>query len=236
LHARHLWLLDKRAELTSRLQADPDYHDPKIAGWWLWGIACWIGSGWCAGGGPWQNVDGLFLKPGNNGQGVNRQMPHLGNAGQGVNRQNQPLVEYFTALANRLRNVRVCCGEWDRILGPTPTTSFGVTAVFLDPPYSAEANRNMDLYAEESGTVAHDVRAWCKANGGNPKLRIALCGYEGEGHDALTEQGWTAVPWKASGGYGSQGSKPNINATREVIWFSPHCLQPEAELNLFSIE
>jgi hypothetical protein len=129
----------------------------------------------------------------------------------------------------------VCCGEWDRILGTSPTTQLGVTAVFLDPPYSNEADRNMSLYAEESGTVAHDVRAWCETNGDNPLLRIALCGYAGEGHDVLTDHGWTAVPWKASGGYGSQGAGDNVNATREVVWFSPHCLQPTEELNLFSM-
>jgi len=39
---------------------------------------------------------------------------------------------------------------------------------------------------------------------------------------------WQCVPWKASGGYGSQGKTDGLNgrenATRERIWFSPHCL------------
>lgn len=52
-------------------------------------------------------------------------------------------------------------------------------------------------------------------------MRIALCGYDGE-HEM---PGWTAVPWKAQGGYGSQGAgRGRDNAVREVVWFSPGCL------------
>jgi DNA adenine methylase len=55
LHARHLWLKEHRQALTARLMGDPDYYDPKMAGWWLWGIANWIGGSWCVAGssGPW---------------------------------------------------------------------------------------------------------------------------------------------------------------------------------------
>jgi hypothetical protein len=49
-------------------------------------VNAWIGSGWCAGTGPWGfDADGTISA--NAGQGVNRQRPHLGNAGRGVNRQ-----------------------------------------------------------------------------------------------------------------------------------------------------
>jgi hypothetical protein len=27
--------------------SDPDFFDPKVAGWWVWGQCLWIGSGWC---------------------------------------------------------------------------------------------------------------------------------------------------------------------------------------------
>jgi len=33
LHARHVWLLQQRDTLRPRLEGDPDWHDPKIAGW-----------------------------------------------------------------------------------------------------------------------------------------------------------------------------------------------------------
>jgi hypothetical protein len=49
LHARHTWLLTQLHDLPARLEGDPDWHDPKIAGWWVWGMACWIGSEFCSG-------------------------------------------------------------------------------------------------------------------------------------------------------------------------------------------
>jgi hypothetical protein len=135
--------------------------------------------------------------------------------------------DYFDALANRLRRVRVCCGDWSRVLGPSPTEKLGLTGVFLDPPYSGDADRDDSLYGVDDLSVAHGVRAWCIEHGENPLLRIALCGYRGE-HDELESLGWEAVEWKARGGYGSQSNgRGRENSKREVVWFSPHCLKPE---------
>jgi hypothetical protein len=86
LSARHLWLVGRREALTERLQVDPDYYDPKIAGWWVWGICAWIGSGWCSGEGPWVvGADGRIEKR-KGARGVWRQRPHLSNGGMGINR------------------------------------------------------------------------------------------------------------------------------------------------------
>jgi hypothetical protein len=72
--------------------------------------------------------------------------------------------------------------------------------------------------------VARDVRRWCVENGGEKKLRIALCGYAGE-HDELLQHGWRVHEWKTPGGYGSQGTgRGRDNASRERIWFSPSCI------------
>jgi hypothetical protein len=47
LGARHKCLMESRQRLGASLQ-DPDWPgDAKVAGWWLWGQCCWIGSGWC---------------------------------------------------------------------------------------------------------------------------------------------------------------------------------------------
>ena len=36
---------------------------------------------------------------------------------------------------------------------------------------------------------------------------------------------WVCIPWKASGGYGSQGETTGRdNATKERIWLNPACL------------
>ena len=72
LHARHAWLVGALADLVPRLEGNPDFHDPKIAGWWVWGICCWIGGEFCSGKGPWSVVDGKLVRLGN-GRGVMRQ-------------------------------------------------------------------------------------------------------------------------------------------------------------------
>lgn len=233
LHARHLWLVGQRASVTARM-ADPDAFDAKAAGWWVWGLCNWIGSGWCSGEGPWIAHEGALtdsrkLPHLSAGRGINRKLPRL-SAGQGINRQLPHLsagrgafiLDWMQALSGRLRDVRVACGDWSRVCGPSVTRAGGgVCGVFLDPPY-AQAER-ADVYAYESG-AAVEAREWCLANGGDPALRIVLAGYAGE-HDALEARGWRAVRWKARGGYGSQGDgRGRENAARETLWLSPHCL------------
>lgn len=85
LHARHLRLLRWRAENDlERLMGDPHWCDPLMAGWWLWGVCSWIGSGFCSGDGPWQvDDDGRMVK--RSKPGVSRQRPHLTDDGRGVN-------------------------------------------------------------------------------------------------------------------------------------------------------
>ena len=161
LHARHLWLVGQKESLQTRLEGDPEYYDPKIAGWWVWGICAWIGSGWCSGQGPWQSVGGQLTHLGNAGQGINRKRTSLGNAGRGINRQlthlgnagrgiceewSEHLRDIMQGLRDRLRRVRVECGDWERVCGDTPTIKQGLTGVFLDPPYSTEAGRENNLY------------------------------------------------------------------------------------------
>ena len=229
LMARHSWLVRHRQPITEQLCADPAWYDARSAGWWVWGACNWIGSGWCSGDGPWVH-DGtrLVRKEGNAGQGINRQLPHLGNAGQGINRklpdESTPRGEFIRAwmrdLHLRLRDVRVTCGDWGRVVKDSITTRHGLTAVFLDPPYT---KGEMDYSAGGMGLgIADDVRAWCAANGSNPQLRIVLCGHAGE-HDALLAQGWHTRAWKAGGGY-ALTDEAIANAKSETLWCSPHCV------------
>lgn len=315
LHARHRWLVG-RDEFRERMRVDPEYFDAKVAGWWVWGICQWIGSGWCSapewtgranasraprgvyaadyrqrprlsgeqgvlrnlpqklpllggtgigkgvhsdagagvlpqkrphlastglgrgvhsdagvlrerdlsGASEWQKRPVL----GRGGRGVYSQLPSIsgsrGASGRGVHasaadRNQGGVYDWMTRLADRLRRVRVCCGDWRRVLGPAATTCIGVTGVLLDPPYADTAGRDPSLYAHDSLTVAHDGREWALANGDDPKLRIVLCGLEGE-HDMPPT--WRCIPWKAQGGYGK-----NNNRHRERLWLSPHCLPIE---------
>ncbi len=236
IEARHRWLV-AQAGFRDSMMRDPDYYDAKVAGWWVYGLCGWIGSGWCREA-TWTD--------GNAGRGVHRQLPHLGNAGRGVHRQLPhlgagrgvhrklphlgdagqgvdvtPLAAYLSTLAARLRRVRVACGDWTRVLGDSCTWRHGTTGIFLDPPYNDGA---ID-YAAGGRWISADVRTWAIKHGDDTRLRIALCGYEGE-HDM--PESWRVHAWKAQGGFSSQRSgSPNGNPHRERIWFSPGCLDVE---------
>ena len=178
-------------------------------------MSCWIGAEFCSGQGPWhiENGELVNIKGGrgvsrkrihlsSKGQGINRQRPDLGSRGKGrgIHKPTANIYSWFEALSERLKDVRVCCGDWTRVLGPSPTFALGMTGIFLDPPYSQEI-RSDNLYRIEDD-VSKAVREWCLENGDNPLLRIALCGYEGE-HSM--PDSWECYSWKANGGYGGQG-------------------------------
>jgi hypothetical protein len=163
--------------------------------------------------------------------GINRQLPHLGDAGRG-----KFISEWMLSLADRLRDVRVCAGDWTRVCGPSVTHRHGMTGVFLDPPYADTAERTDGLYASDDLSVAHDARKWAIEQGANPSMRICLAGYEGE---HTMPDGWECVEWKARGGFGSQDSDEDgtgrINSEKERLWFSPACIKPERNRTLFDL-
>lgn len=305
LHARHQWLVNQ-VEWRERLKKDPDFFDMKVAGWWVWGICQWIGSGWCAAPGwtgrtnagraargintVWEvrpaalpmklnNIPrkrpsaarenkGLLsttvakrpLLSSNGGRNLgvlknrklNQSRPHIahhigihklsqqipdlsgnsGASGRGIHASSESqsgLVDWLFALADRLRRVRVCCGDWSRVVTPSVTFKIGLTGVFLDPPYDMAAvagtnSKAKNLYSQHDSNLSARVCDWAIKNGGNPLMRIALCGYKGE-HELPDD--WECLPWKANGGFGNQSKTSNgrTNARCERIWFSPHCLR-----------
>lgn len=318
LHARHAWLVARLEEMAEQLRADPEYFDAKVAGWWVWGICQWIGTGWCGGikhGEPRPNL--------NSGQGVHalgnaahqkrpetsgtnagkgihapgvgtRELPHQrphvsgDSAGMGVLSKKMPnlsgfevgvrtprlqhkmpliglpgcattvetgkgalsesaqrryglpaigndrgingvsappCLEWFRALQNRLRRVRVVCGDWTRVLGPS-VLGKGKTvggrrpcAVYLDPPYDVNM-RAKRIYNHDAAGLAAAVREWAIAHGDDPDLRICLSGYYEE-HATHMPASWRVVRWKGARGYAGED---NDNREEETHWFSPHCL------------
>lgn len=278
LFARHLWLVNTgRSRLLEGMESDPEWFDAKIAGWWVWGVNAWIGSGWCSGDGPWMHDEpgtiGKRPHLGNAGQGVNRQRPHLGNAGRGVNRKRPHLgtagqgvnrklphlgtagragynnleyrrdgiAAYFLQLAARLRDTRVCCGDWSRVVTNGALTYGSRVGVFLDPPYLGDV-RTADLYSVDDHTIAHEVRQWALDNGDNPRLRIVLAGYSTE-HDHLIPDTWRRIGWSSSAAYATTASAARSadgdtagnlgNRHLECLWLSPGCLDTEPQLDLF---
>lgn len=207
LHARHQWLVSQAtADFRLKMNSDPDYYDIKIAGHWVWGIGASIGNNW------------LSTK------GLNS-MPLLSSAGGGIHGLSLPVLDWFKKLQERTRRVRVCCGDWKKII--TPSISFNnkglghkdITGVFLDPPYQLKGR---DKVYKEDSDIFSEVCRWAVSNGDNPRLRIVLCGYEGDHGIPST---WQTYAWETNGGMANLGeSRGKDNAKLERIWFSPSCL------------
>jgi hypothetical protein len=178
------------------------------------------------------------------GRASTRQIPCLNDNGSGIHAPTfqgrgecaerlASLVAACLAIADRMRGVRACCGDWtrvvtDAVVGFPPE---GPTGVFLDPPYGSEAERAPNLYATDSLTVASAVRARALELGEDPRMRVALCGYEEE-HGSHMPGSWSVYAWSAQGGAQRRAggaSKARANRHRERIWFSPSCLQPDSQ-------
>lgn len=215
-HARLAWLQERRSDdLVSWLEGDPEAHDAKAAGWWVYVVSSAIGNPF-ARGGPWQVRDGRLRKGG--ASGVPRELPEISCA-SGVWAVADPLAT-MRALSQRLRSVQITCGDWSRVLTRSPLRLDGAAGdrcagVLLDPPYSTGDTR---LYSEQSQTISAEVRGWCLT--ADPTHRIVLCGYEDE-HDALLAHGWRKVAGKSgSSGY----NRDPLAGRRERLWMSPACL------------
>ncbi len=264
LSARKLKLIENNQYLLDGLIADPEWHDPKLAGYWIWAASCWIGSG--------LTRIGQIPKLRDSGTGVHAigQIPHLSDSGTGVHAigkrpqlshgfghgtgvhkssmitpssgetadptapYNTNIYAWFRQLSERLRNVRVVCGDWTRICGGNWQDKLGDVGIFFDPPYGI-TNRDTRVYDEhDSLDVAAQVQAWALERGKNPNYRIVLAGYEE--HKALLEEGWREQLWSAGGGYAntSRGKKKgaNQNWKREILYFSPYCYKSDLGLGI----
>lgn len=258
LHARHSWLVKRLETMREELRADPFYFDAQVAGWWVWGICQWIGTGWCQ---PRGQRRGRRSRPhvsgDHAGMGVHgsvHKRPILDGIGKGVHASKAqlpklsvydgaaaiggvhgarlpsigndrgihgveaaPCTEWFRALQERFRKVRIISGDWRRALGPSVLgkgKNVGgrrPTAVFFDPPYDPEL-RAKNIYAEDDAETARLVREWCLEHGDDPDLRICLAGYWDEHRDHMPST-WTVHRWTAGRGYAREDNKNREQAT-----------------------
>jgi DNA adenine methylase len=190
LEARTKWLKAQRRRLECHLKDDPKWHDLECAAWYAWVQSVRISS---------------------NGATI-----VLGRTA-GVRRQGDNLEEYFAALAERLKNVVIDYGDWTRMTNAAKRTCKRAdSAILLDPPYDHSTGRQKNIYVHDSPGLSAYVRRWALARvKTHPRLRIALCGFEGEHKMPPT---WEELPWWSRYGHG-----------KERIWFSPNCLKVSEE-------
>lgn len=226
LGARHGYLMEQRGGIANLL-ADPNWGgDAQVAGWWLWGQCCWIGSGWCEWERGTPSSRDKVPHTSDAGRGIHAigQMPHTSSAGRAEEiipafwtSGGATAFRWLTKLAARLERARVIHGAWERCLN----NHFGGddTAYFLDPPYRAYEK----VYGDAQPVIADAVEAWARDNA---RSRIALCGHLGD-YDL---PGWDMVKW--SRGRFTYGG--NQTTDSECIWYSPACL-PRRQQDLFSL-
>ena len=175
---------------------------------------------------------------------ANSSRPHFSTRGMGVHSGNNQFLTnemedvckpynthiytWFRKLSERLRYVRVVCGDWTRVCGGDWQANQGICGIFFDPPYAVD-DRCTYVYGDnDSTTVANDVRVWCIERGARKDYRIVLAGYEE--HEELIKYGWRVQSWSATGGYANQSKKGGKKETgdenrhREMLYFSPNCL------------
>jgi len=156
------------------------------------------------------------------------------------------IIRWLRHLSARLRHVRIVNGDWSRVctLGAILTLNIrtgseNFAGVFLDPPYSSNANRDIDLYSVDDYEIANAVVDWCLEHGNESNLRIVLAGFESEHGTRLVKAGWTEHKWfkggHLRGGMGNIG-KDGHQQDRERLWSSPHCLDlaSDRQLSLFA--
>ena len=207
MHARHKWILSETTDdFRKKIEADPDFYDVKMGGFYVYGKSASIGSNWL------QNK-GL------------KALPLLSSSGSGIFGLNYSIKENFEILHNRLKRVRMACGDWKRLV--TPSLTYGnpglgkndITGMFLDPPYSLS---HRDKVYKNETDVFQEVCEWACLNGDNPRMRIAVCGYD---DDFQFPETWEKYSWKGAGLSALGDSRGRDNEKKETIWFSPYCLK-----------
>ena len=232
LSARKSILIAEGSSLLTSLIVNETYYDAKLAGYWVWAASCWIGSG----------LTSLGQRPhiASGGEGIHAlgRIPHISDGGKGIHAlgqrnqtrdafksvqepYNTTLYTWFRELSERLRYVRVVCGDWTRVCGGDWQDDKGTVGIFFDPPYSVEDRDG--VYDVDSRTVAADVARWAVERGARASYRIVLAGYYEE-HSWLLEHGWSVERWSSGGGYASLGEGAGrTNRHREALFMSPHC-------------
>ena len=203
-------LLCRLRQLEEGLGTDPLWYDPKVAGWWCWGQSCWVAGGWCTGKATTQSSP---RRPeATNGRGVHANRPFVSRK-IGVQRAEIDWPGYFRSLQEILRPVIVCCGSWDLVTtNAVLDKSRSPVGVFLDPPYKVYGEGCYGRYHSEM--VSTNVRDWAVEAGRDRRVKIMLCGYEGEHEMPNT---WKVYTWDHDQGM----NKGHSNKGKERVWCSP---------------
>jgi hypothetical protein len=223
--------------------SDPKACDPELAGWWIWGINLWIGAEWCSEKyldksckqKPTTSNQGILTsakKPTTSNQGIltSAKKPTARNQGiltlakkpttsnKGILNKGgrlQVITDMVKSVHDRLIDVTVCYGDFERVITPSYTTKFGTAAVFLDPPYKGYVEDR--IYANEQGDTWDRARDWFLKHNNDPAYRIILCGQRDDWPDPPPSV--KCYSWTRMG-----GMTKDKDTRTERVWASRYCL------------
>jgi len=211
LIAYHHYARDRLPELIARLGGDPEYCDPVLAARWAY-VMAYKRDPSLTKPGRWRVRDGRLEYGSDDGRirgsmtSSSRLLAHLVSE--------RRVAEYVAAISERLRSVHILWNDFEVVVEKARHPELGIVGILLDPPYPHRLRGNL-YYDTDDAAVWHRAARWAAANGDNPKLRIAVCGYGDAESDALFPQNWTRFFWRRSG--------IGRNKELECVWFSPHC-------------
>ena len=123
LNARRRVLLREDAELSRKLSEDAEYHDLKIAGYWIWCACAWIGSG--------LTCKNAIPRLSQNGNGINSgKIPGVSRRGKGINSGQIPYLQKNGRGCNK--NSKAIAGQIPYIAG-TGVIGVGVNSIKAGP-------------------------------------------------------------------------------------------------------
>ena len=199
LTARHRWLQEWRdAGGSSQVEADPEFFDPKVAGWWIWGASNWIGRGWC--------------------QTQSAQIPHSSGSGTGISNQKvtrPSILNWFKTLEHRLKRVVILNRSWETVLSSAVLGYPNQTkAIFFDPPY---LSKEKTIYAKDSPEAATASAKWAIKNGDQYRIAFAF-----EESTFSFPSDWI-IEQRNFLGYRRQAPRASRKSSQDIVAFSPLC-------------
>ena len=234
LVARYKYLRRNKSTTVQLMKESPTWYCPKRAGWFAWGLCCWIGTS-------------EFIHFSTN---ANNKMPELF-SDKGILKQEKKtfsdncmwtidwkrhkVEKRLQILSNRLRYVTVACGDWKRIVNATLANR--LYGIFLDPPYMGDYNpyNSSKIGKHKNQNIRDEILEWAPEYGQQKNVRIAIAGYADDGYGQLVKKhNWEVYAWSASGGYAVLGKgETKNNRHKERLYFSPYCLP--AKRGLFNV-
>ena len=220
LHMRHDYLISQRQTLHDLLMTDVKACDPELAGWWIWGINLWVGAGWCGDSVILSRGKVSAQKPTHRNQGILTLARKPANRNRGIltkGDRRQIITDMITAVTNRLIDVNILYGDFERVLTPSYTSDFGTTAVFLDPPYKCYTDKSDTIYTNDHNDTWTRARDWFMAHRNDPNYHIILCGQNNDWPDHPDDV--RVHTWVGAHGM----TKAKTERKQEKLYISKYC-------------